>query len=105
MAMSSAAVSSRFALRALVLLFLSVQFSPVLADSWSYHARVDPMTSATTDIAVAQSSNALSLDFPYQGRTYARLYVRRSKQLGIDVYIVVDRGQLICSYDDCSVLV
>lgn len=72
---------------------------------WSYSEDVDKMTGKTARYAIARSSNSLSLSFPYAGANYGQLQVRQHPKYGLDVIVFVDKGQLLCGFDGCSVSV
>jgi len=52
------------------------------------------------------STNTINFGFPYQGEQRATLTVRKHPRYGKDVFLSVDKGQMLCSsYDGCSVTV
>lgn len=76
------------------------------AGTWTYDSRTDEMTSKTVYVASSESVNSLNLDFPYQGINKGRLSVRQHPKFGLDVYVEVQKGQILCrSYDGCSIAV
>jgi hypothetical protein len=56
-------------------------------------------------IASVESSNTVNLDPPYGGSQRATLYVRKHPAYGTDVYIVIERGQMLDSRFHKSALV
>lgn len=73
---------------------------------WKYLSEQDPMHSKPTVAAVVTSSESLALPFPHQGKNFGHLHVRQHPRHGLDVLLVVDKGQLMCSQvSGCSLLV
>lgn len=73
---------------------------------WSTDESQDKMTGKVRKTASVLSSDSLSLGFPYQGSNHGVLGVRRHPQFGLDVYLRIDKGQILCSsYRGCKVLV
>ena len=73
---------------------------------WRYSEEVDKMTGGREKWAQIESNNTLALQFPYAGPNYGRIYVRQHPRHGLDVFVSVDKGQILCpSYDGCSVMV
>ena len=75
------------------------------AGAWQYEATVDQMTDGKGRTATLVSENSLSLDFPYQGRNMGTLIVRQHPRHGLDVILLVDKGQIMCRSSDCPVIV
>lgn len=73
--------------------------------SWSYFSDEDAMSSKNSRFASIQSSNTVNLGFPYSGEQQATLQLRTHPRWGKDVIFSVDKGQLLCSYSGCRVLV
>lgn len=75
------------------------------AFSWGWENRVDDMTGKTIRVAEAASQNEINLGWPY-GVVAGRLQVRVHPRYGKDVFVAVDKGQMLCHRsDDCPVLV
>jgi hypothetical protein len=75
----------------------------LLAQKWLYSEHTDAMTSKPTRHAIIRSENAVSFDFPYQGLQHATLTLRDHPTYGKDVFLSIERGQILCqSYQDCS---
>jgi|GEM_PF-492338 len=71
---------------------------------WKYHVTNDELTSKPTYIAVVQSINQVSFDFPYQGIQRGELMLRTHPQHGEDLILRVEKGQmLVRSYEDTTV--
>jgi hypothetical protein len=73
---------------------------------WVTKTKTDKMTSKTWVTSTVDSSNSLSLDFPYQGRNRGQLIIRKDVE-GLDAVIVaVDKGQIQCnSWESCVISV
>lgn len=80
---------------------------PACPPIWNYSDDTDKMTGKPETVATIKSSNSLSLEFPYSGDNYGRIYVRRRAGKAEDVLLMFDKGQSMCkSYsDDCRVTV
>jgi hypothetical protein len=90
----------------LIVLALCFFASVVHAGQWSYQQETDKMSGKTARYAQLESENSLSLDFPYQGRNKGTLTVRHHPKYGLDVYVGVEKGQMLCRvYDGCTVVV
>lgn len=74
------------------------------AAHWSYDEATDRMTDAKNRTASVASSNSLSLEFPYQGVNHGRFMVRQHPQYGLDVLLVIDKGQFQCYRMDGCVI-
>ncbi len=55
------------------------------------------MTGKAEKYAIATSSNSLALAFPYAGANKGRIYVQKHPQNGTNVYLTIDKGQILCS--------
>lgn len=76
------------------------------AGQWEYEHSVDKMTGKTQSFASIRSDNSLRLDFPYSGTNHGTAVVRRHPKYGLDVYIQIDKGQILCrSYQPCKISV
>ena len=84
-------------------LMLAVGLHATAIAQWSYRTNKDEMTNKSVRTAKIKSSNFLSLGFPYQGATHGTLYVRGDDGGEADVYLYVDRGQILCNtYSGCQ---
>ena len=73
---------------------------------WSYFSSDDPMASRPSHTASIQSENTVQFDFPYQGAQHATLTLRNHPSYGRDVFLTIERGQILClSFEDCSIRV
>ena len=71
---------------------------------WKYQVTKDELTSKSTYIAVVQSSNQVSFDFPYEGVQRGELIQRNHPQHGKDLILRVEKGQmLVRTYEDTTV--
>lgn len=70
---------------------------------WVYSADEDPMSGKTSYTAYVKSENTLNLDFPYQGEQQGTLVIRRSPRHGNDVFVTIEKGQIMCSDYSCPV--
>lgn len=85
---------------------LSAVIFSTTASAWSISTEKDPMSGKTATYATLSSSNSLSLGFPYSGRNYGQLVVRRHPKYGLDVLVSIEKGQTLCrSYEPCQVAV
>jgi hypothetical protein len=76
------------------------------AGGWEYNEQEDKMTSKKASYATVGSNNSLSLGFPYKGHNPGELRVRQHPKFGLDVYVSVAKGQILCrSYEDCTIMV
>jgi len=73
--------------------------------SWDYSQFEDEMGRGTVYVATIQSSNTINLDFPYNGEQYGKLMLREHPKHGKDVILKIERGQLLDSDYNDSVVV
>lgn len=71
--------------------------------TWQVTAPTDAMSGKVVKIAELRSVNSERFAFPYQGDTYATLYVRHRDGGPYDVMVRLDRGQIICHTENCGV--
>lgn len=72
-------------------------WSTLVMAQWHYKESTDKMSGRQIKSAMIESSNSLSLDFPYGGRNHGNLLVRQHPQYGLDVIFYVDKGQIPCT--------
>lgn len=73
---------------------------------WKYIVENDDLTSKPVYLAVVQSINQVSFDFPYRGPQRGKLILRTHPQHGKELILKVDKGQmLVQSYEDSIVKV
>lgn len=75
------------------------------SDPWDYSEPTDEMGRGRIFIAMVQSTNTISLGFPYEGEQHATLSIREHPQHGNDVYIKIEKGQLLDSDYNSKVMV
>lgn len=76
------------------------------AAQWRYQDDVDRMTGEKASYATVTSDNSLNLSSPYSGRNNGYITVRKHPKYGLDVFVSVDKGQILCRvYDGCSVMI
>lgn len=75
------------------------------ASAWLASKDQDDMSSKTIYHAEVHSSNTLNFAPPYYGEQRATLTVRKHPRWGQNVYISIEKGQLLCGYPSCSVIV
>lgn len=86
------------------LILLSVIFSTD-AFGWGWENRTDEMTGKTVRVAEAESQNTLDLGWPY-GTVSGRIQVRVHPRYGREVFVAVDKGQIICRRSEgCPIVV
>lgn len=74
-------------------------------NGWSYSVDHDSMTSKNTYFASVDSINTVNFDFPYQGTQNATLQLRTHPRWGKDIILSLQKGQFLCRFDGCNVLV
>ena len=93
-------------LRVAAALVVCSMFGASAYASWQYGNSVDSMTGKQSDFATVESSNSLSLDFPYKGKNYGHLIVRKHPRYGLSVVFAIDQGQTMCGTSSgCDLLV
>lgn len=73
--------------------------------AWRYMIDEEKMGGGSVKFATTQSKNEVSFRFPYQGRQRATLQLRAHPRFGRDVILSIEKGQMLCEYDGCSVTV
>jgi len=91
--------------KSLVGFMLVTLSSLTFASSWNYETRTDPMSGKATRMATITSTNSLNLSWPYSGRNHGFIQVRQHPKHGLDVMVYVEKGQIMCRFDDCKVRV
>ena len=69
--------------------------------SWVYDDQKDDLTDKVDHVACLFSTNRVEFGRPYDGGATGRLCFRRSGKK-LDSYFAVDRGQMLCHYDGCT---
>ena len=73
---------------------------------WSYSTYVDQATGKQAKRGSLTSKNSMNFGFPYSGTQYGRFVVRNHPRYGVDAYLSINEGQLLCdNYSNTSVLV
>ncbi|QPS10623.1 hypothetical protein I6G66_11795 [Delftia acidovorans] len=74
--------------------------------AWQYQQQEDRMTSEKMQFAYIESNNSLNLPFPYAGKNHGTLTVRKQRKAGLEVYLSIEKGQIICPISsDCKIQV
>lgn len=76
-----------------------------IVPNWVYSESVDEMRGTTTYTAITTSRNNVHLDSPYDGGTDLSIVIRNSDELGNELLLVTNNGQLWCEYSNCSMTV
>jgi hypothetical protein len=74
---------------------------PKAPSPWKYLDTTDAM-GRKIFIGSTTSVNTLSFGFPYQGAQLGTLHIRRSRG-GEDVYFQIEKGQMLCGIDHCTI--
>jgi hypothetical protein len=69
------------------------------APNWEYTTKEDEMMSKPTKFAHAVSKNSFVLSSPYGGVQNGTLWIRNSPRFGQDVYVAIERGQIILPHN------
>lgn len=73
---------------------------------WAYNTYTDDATGKQTKTGSLVSKNSMNFDFPYSGTQYGRFTVRNHPRHGVDAFLTIDKGQLLCnSYSNTTVLI
>lgn len=72
---------------------------------WSYSSSQDSMSNGQVKMAVVHSDNAISLDSPYEGLQNGTLVIQNHPRQGRSVFVMIEKGQIMCSSYDCSIRV
>lgn len=64
---------------------------------WEYTSYSDEMGRGQVYAMSIESSNTISLDSPYEGPQHSTLFIRSHPKHGNDVFITIERGQLLDS--------
>jgi hypothetical protein len=74
--------------------------------AWEYSTTTDKLDGSVAKLASLRSANTLSFEFPYnKADNRGRLLIRQGKKSGLNVMLLVDHGQFLCSSYDCRVRV
>ena len=73
---------------------------------WYYTSHTDEATGKQSKIATLTSKNTMDFGFPYSGTQHGRFTVRNHPRYGVDAYLKIEKGQLLCdNYSNTTVLV
>jgi hypothetical protein len=89
-------------------LIVCVALLPAVAlaeTAWQYTMDTDEMTGKRNVTVIAESVNSLGLRAPHGGVNHAHLHVRQHARYGLQVLLEIDKGQFVCSLNECRVLV
>ena len=76
------------------------------AGKWNYDTYNDEATGKTAKRAVLISENTMNFSSPYQGTQFGRFTVRNHPRYGIDAFLSIDNGQLLCdNYNNPNILI
>lgn len=79
----------------------SADSSTTPGSRWDYSQFEDEMGRGKVYTATIESTNTISLDFPYNGEQHGTLMLREHPKHGKDVVLKIERGQLLDSeYND-----
>ena len=70
---------------------------------WLPISDTEKMSGKTTSKVFVISENSLSFGSPYSGENMGFLTVRQHPKYGLDVIVAIQKGQMLCGYNDCSV--
>lgn len=73
--------------------------------NWSYSLTEDKMEGESIYFARTDSLNTATFGFPYSGAQHATLTLRTHPRYGKDLIFSIERGQFLCGYNNCTVLV
>lgn len=76
-----------------------------IESKWNYQAVQDDMSNKNIFFATNTSRNYINFDFPYSGEQQATLQIRNHPRHGRDIILSIEKGQFLCGYNDCYVLV
>lgn len=76
-----------------------------IVPNWVYSESVDEMRGTTTYTAITTSRNNVHLDSPYDGGTDLSIVIRNTAELGNELLLVTNNGQLWCEYSNCFMTV
>ena len=72
---------------------------------WNYEDHPDRMTSGTIKHAIIGSENSLALGFPYSGPNYGSLHIHQAGKSRLHAAVKIQKGQVLCHHDNCSITV
>jgi len=72
---------------------------------WVYEHYEDEMGRGTVKTAKTKSTNTIEFSYPYQYPQRTTLVLRAHPEEGNTVYVLIERGQFLCSMEGCTVAV
>lgn len=72
--------------------------------TWFSSTSKDEITGKEERYLQVDSNNKQDFAFPYNGGSTGHLTARKHPRYGTDLYFSVSKGQIVCAYDDCSVM-
>lgn len=72
---------------------------------WKSGSYIDSVSGKKIYQSQARSINSFELGSPYKGQQRALLVARNHPRWGKNIFISVEKGQLICDFDNCNVSV
>lgn len=85
------------------LFFLTLTTAVAANANWTYRKSADEMTGKSKEFATIKSKNSLDLNFPYKGKNFGEIILRRHQDNGESIIISIDKGQIICFETPCSI--
>lgn len=70
---------------------------------WLATSDAEKMSGKKSSKSFVISENSLAFGFPYGGENMGFLTVRQHPQYGLDVIVAIQKGQMLCGYNDCAV--
>ena len=73
---------------------------------WVYDTYTDDATGKKANTASLTSNNSMNFSSPYSGTQYGTFVVRNHPRFGVDAYLSIQQGQLLCNnYNNSNVLI
>lgn len=73
---------------------------------WNYYPITDNATGKTAKLGSLTSKNSMNFGSPYSGEQYGRFTVINHPRYGVNAYLSIERGQLLCNnYNNPNILV
>lgn len=70
---------------------------------WTYSSKTDEMSGKTNNFARLKSNNSLNLSFPYQGKNFGEIIIRKFGGVRQSVVFSIDKGQILCHETPCLI--
>ncbi len=73
-------------------------------NGWMYDSKIDEMTSKNIKVSTIRSINAVDFGFPYNKKdNRGNLTIRKHPRYGTDIIFTIDKGQILCRFNGCSI--